>query len=201
MKIMPGKPALLILLVLCLFPLKGFSAQTYNIDFSDVDLKQVIELVSEITGKNFLVDERVQGRVTVIGPKSLTGPEIYQVFLSVLQAKGFAVVPSGKINKIIPVANIPTSGVEIKVGEVKDFSYLDHYVTHIIPVKYTGAEDLKNLLTPLIPKTDSIISYGPTNLLIVTTTESVFTRLGEIINLVDVPGLSLIHISEPTRPY
>jgi len=188
MKIMPGKLALLFLLVLCLFPRSGFSAQTYNIDFSDVDLKQVIELVSEITGKNFLVDERVQGRVTVIGPKSLTGPEIYQVFLSVLQAKGFAVVPSGKINKIIPVANIPTSGVEIKVGEVKDFSYLDHYVTHIIPVKYTGAEDLKNLLTPLIPKTDSIISYGPTNLLILTTTESVFSRLSEIINLVDVPG-------------
>jgi len=177
-----------LLLAVCLLPQRASGAQAYNIDFSDVDIKQVIETVSEITGKNFLVDDRVQGRVTIIGPKSLTEPELYQVFLSVLQVKGFAVVPSGKINKIVPVASITTSGVEIRVEEGLTRSVMDYYVTHVIPVKYTDADDLKTLLTPLLPKTDSLTSYGPTNLLIVTTTESLFSRLSEIITLVDVPG-------------
>jgi general secretion pathway protein D len=76
----------------------------------------------------------------------------------------------------------------MKVGSAEEKSDLESYATYVIPVQYTEAEDLKNLLTPLLPKTDSITSYGPTNLLIVTTTESLLSRLNRIIAMVDVPG-------------
>ena len=173
---------------LFLAPVKVYAAQAYNVDFNDVEIRKVIETVSEITGKNFLVDDRVQGKVTVIGPKSLTSSELYQVFLSILNVKGFAVVPSGKINKVIPLANIAGYGVQMKVGKSEGIAGIDAYVTQIIPVEYTEAEELKNLLAPLIPKTDNITSYGPTNLLIVTTTESLLARINQIISMVDVPG-------------
>jgi general secretion pathway protein D len=164
------------------------AARTYNIDFNDVDIRKMIETVSEITGKNFLVDDRVQGRVTVIGPKSLTSAEVYQVFLSMLQVKGYTVVPAGKINKIVPVANITSHGLNMKVGRSEAASNMDRYVTQIIPIEYSGAEEIKNLLAPLLPKTDSITAYAPTNLLIVTTTESVLSNLSRIISVVDVEG-------------
>ena len=164
------------------------AAKSYNIDFNDVEIRKVIETVSEITGRNFLVDDRVQGKVTVIGPKSLTAAEIYQVFLSILQVKGFALVPSGKINKIVPAANISSYGIQMRVGSAEGASHTDAYLTQVIPVQYTEAEALKNLLAPLIPKTDSISAYPPTNLLIVTTTESLLNRLGQVISMVDVPG-------------
>ena len=173
---------------LLLAPVKAYAAQTYNVDFNDVELRKVIETVSEITGKNFLIDDRVQGKVTVIGPKSLTAGELYQVFLSILNVKGFAVVPSGKINKVVPSANIAGYGVQMKVGKSEGIAGIDAYVTQIIPVEYTEAEELKILLAPLIPKTDNITSYGPTNLLIVTTTESLLARISQIISMVDVPG-------------
>jgi general secretion pathway protein D len=173
---------------LLLAPVKAYAAKTYNVDFNNVELRKVIETVSEITGKNFLVDDRVQGKVTVIGPKSLTAGELYQVFLSILNVKGFAVVPSGKINKVVPSANIAGYGVQMKVGKSEGIAGIDAYVTQIIPVEYTEAEDLKTLLAPLIPKTDNITSYGPTNLLIVTTTESLLARMNQIISMVDVPG-------------
>lgn len=183
------KPGLLFL-AFCLVTasVTAYAAKTYNIDLNDVEIRKVIETVSEITGKNFLVDDRVQGKVTVIGPKSLTAGEIYQVFLSILQVKGFALVPAGKIIKIVPAANIASYGVRIKVGKSEGIAGIDAYVTQIIPVEYTQAGDLKNLLTPLIPKTDNITSYGPTNLLIVTTTESLLARINKIISMVDVPG-------------
>ncbi len=171
-----------------LLPTRTYAAETYNIDFNDVDIRKVIETVSEITGKNFLIDDRVQGKVTVIGPKSLTAGELYQVFLSILNVKGFAVVPSGKINKVVPSANIAGYGVQMKVGKSEGIAGIDAYVTQIIPVEYTEAEELKNLLAPLIPKTDNITAYGPTNLLIVTTTESLLSRINQIISMVDVPG-------------
>jgi len=173
---------------LLLAPAKVYGAKIYNVDFNDVEIRKVIETVSEITGKNFLVDDRVQGKVTVIGPKSLTEGELYQVFLSILNVKGFAVVPSGKINKVVPSANIAGYGVQMKVGKSEGIAGIDAYVTQIIPIEYTQADDLKNLLAPLIPKTDNITSYGPTNLLIVTTTESLLARINQIISMVDVPG-------------
>jgi general secretion pathway protein D len=174
--------------VLSLCPTRTEAAKSYNIDFNDVDIRQVIETVSEVTGRNFLVDDRVQGKVTVIGPKSLTAAEIYQVFLSILQVKGFAMVPSGKINKIVPAANIASYGIQMKVGRAEGVYGTDAYVTQVIPVQYTEAEALKNLLAPLIPKTDSITAYPPTNLLIVTTTESLLNRVSQVIAMVDVPG-------------
>lgn len=174
---------------LLLLPVRGHTAaKNYNVDFNDVEIRKVIETVSEITGKNFLVDDRVQGKVTVIGPRSLTAGELYQVFLSILNVKGFAVVPSGKINKVVPSSNIAGYGVQMKVGKPKGIAGIDAYVTQIIPVEYSDAEGLKNLLTPLIPKTDNITSYRPTNLLIVTTTESLLARINQIISMVDVPG-------------
>jgi general secretion pathway protein D len=179
-----------VFLALCLLlaPVKVYAAETYNVDFNDVEIRKVIETVSEITGKNFLVDDRVQGKVTVIGPRSLTKGELYQVFLSILNVKGFAVVPSGKINKVVPSANIAGYGVQMKVGKSEGIAGIDAYVTQIIPVEYTEAADLKILLAPLIPKTDNITSYDPTNLLIVTTTESLLARINQIISMVDVPG-------------
>jgi len=74
------------------------------------------------------------------------------------------------------------------VGSADGVSHTDAYLTQVIPVQYTEAEALKNLLAPLIPKTDSIVAYPPTNLLIVTTTESLLNRLGQVISMVDVPG-------------
>jgi len=164
------------------------AATKYNIDFNDVDIRKVIETVSEITGRNFLIDDRVQGRVTVIGPKSLTADEVYQVFLSILQVKGFATVPAGKIYKIVPAANMGSQGLDMKVGPAKGVRKTDRYITQVIPIEYTNAEELRNLLQPLLPKTDSITAYGPTNLLIITTTESMLSRLGRIISLVDISG-------------
>ncbi len=181
-------PAILLTVILMAIPMKALAASAYKIDFNDVDIRKVIETVSEITGKNFLIDDRVQGRVTMVGPKSLTADEIYQVFLSILRVKGYALVPAGKINKIVPAANVASYNMDTEVGATAKKKVGDQYITQVIHVQYTNADDLRNLLAPLIPKSDSITAYGPTNLLIITTTESLLSRLGQIISVVDVAG-------------
>ncbi|NIP75972.1 MAG: type II secretion system protein GspD, partial [Xanthomonadales bacterium] len=69
--------------------------------------------VAERTGKNFVVDPRVKGKITIISGKPLDKNEIYQVFLSVMQVHGFAAVPSGELIKIMPDVNAKQTGLDV----------------------------------------------------------------------------------------
>lgn len=68
----------------------------------NADIRAVIAEVSRITGKNFVIDPRVQGKVSIVSSTPLSSRELYQVFLSVLQVSGYAAIPNGEIIKIIP---------------------------------------------------------------------------------------------------
>ena len=81
------------------------SAGQITLDFRDVELTDLVQTISELTGRNFLYDDTVKGKVTIISPESMTLDEAYQLFLSVLYVKGYTTVPSGKVNKIVPIKN------------------------------------------------------------------------------------------------
>jgi general secretion pathway protein D len=92
---------LLTLLLPGIGPQAGGTA-TIHLNFQDTDIREVITLMSEITGKNFLVDEQVRGKVTMVAPKPMSVEEAYQVFLSMLEMQGYTAVLQGPIIKIIP---------------------------------------------------------------------------------------------------
>jgi general secretion pathway protein D len=76
-------------------------------NFRDVDILQMITLMSELTGKNFLVDDKVRGKVTLIAPQPVTRAEAYEIFIAALAMQGFTVVPQGPIHKIMPAQEAP----------------------------------------------------------------------------------------------
>ena len=82
--------------------LPALHAQTVNFEFDNADLRTVIKAVAEFTGKNFLVDPNVKGKVTVVAPEPLTREEAYKTFLSVLEVHGYMAVESGGVIKIVP---------------------------------------------------------------------------------------------------
>ena len=82
---------------------------TIHLNFRNVDILQVITLMSELTGKNFLVDDKVRGKVTLIAPQPVTRAEAYQIFLAALAMQGFTVVSQGPINKILPLRDAKTA--------------------------------------------------------------------------------------------
>ncbi len=154
------------------------------IDFRDVELTDLIQTISEMTGKNFIYDDTVKGKVSIISPDRMSPDEAYEAFLSVLSVKGFTIVPSGRTNKIVPIrlakeSNLP-SGVRVPSGE--------QYVTQLIRMKYVDANDLANsVLRELVPKTSHVAAYGPSNTLIITDNAANIERLVQIIRQLDVP--------------
>ena len=82
-------------------------AQSFTLNLQDADIETLITTVSEVTGRNFIVDPRVQGKVTVISARPLRDNEVYQVFLSVLNVHGYVAVQAGNVTKILPEAPEP----------------------------------------------------------------------------------------------
>ncbi len=158
-----------------------------TMNFRGVDIRVLINFISELTGKNFLIDPSVRGNVTILSPEKVTVDEAYRVFLSVLEVNGYTTVKAGKIIKVIPAADAKSKGVETRPGK-RLLSTKDKVVTQLLPLKYADAGELAKLLRPFIPKTGLLISYADTNTLIIIDVLSNIDRLVRIINELDIPG-------------
>ena len=170
--------------------LSGVSAPNNKIqlNFRDVEILNVINLMSELTGKNFLIDGNVRGKVTLIAPEPVTIDEAYDVFLSILEIQGFTVVPQGPVIKVIPSADIKDSPIPTTTDNegALPSTGSDAFVTQLIPLKFADANQIRGLVSPLVSKESSLLSYPPTNTLIVTETSSNIARLKTIITALDV---------------
>jgi len=158
---------------------------TFN--FVDVDISSVVKFISEVTGKNFVFDDKVKGSITIIAPSKLSVDEAFSLFTSVLELKGFTVVPSGKVYKIVPLSQATQSGTEI-IKEGKG-PLSDTYVTRLIQLKSISSANAMNFLQPLISKDGHISSFGPGNMLIVIDSETNIGKVLEILEAIDKPGV------------
>ncbi len=166
-------------------PAGGGAQRFVTIDFNDVDINLFIKYISELTGKNFIVDREVKGKVTIISPSRISEEDAYRVFESVLEVYGFAAIPSGSVTKIVPAVQARSKNVAtFREGGT---STEDKVITRIIPLQHVGAEEVKTLLTPLVSKTSVLISHAGSGMLIITDYASNLSRLLEIIKAVDVP--------------
>jgi general secretion pathway protein D len=155
--------------------------EKFNLDFKDIELPALVQVISEVTGRNFVYDETVKGSVTVSSPLELSRGEAYNLFLTVLGVKGFTVVPSGKIHKIVPIRDAKES--TLPVG---GWGGGEQYVTRMIPLRNADATLMATtVLPPLLPKTSHIAAFAPANALLITDSAANIERLAGIIGELD----------------
>ena len=167
---------------------KNQSQQFVSIDFNNVDINVFIKFMSELTGTNFIVDQRVKGKVTIISPSKISLTEAYKVFESVLEVHGFTTVKSGEVTKIIPSPDARSKNVETRLREEARETD-DKIVTQLIPLKYADVTEIKRLFTPMVSKGSVILAYAPTNMLIITDVHSNIQRLMKILKTIDITGV------------
>ncbi len=162
--------------------------QFISIDFNNVDINVFIKFMSELTGTNFVVDQRVKGKVTIISPSKISLKEAYAVFESVLEVHGYTTVQSGQVVKIIPSPDARSKSIETKLRE-ESTTPRDQVVTQLIPLTYADPVAIKRLFTPMVSKSSVILAYSPTNTLIITDVYSNIRRLIKILKEIDVTGI------------
>ena len=181
--------ALLVVLVLSSGPVAAQTAPAsgdseISLDFNDVDIRTFVKYMSEVTGRNFIIDNRVKGKVTVVSPEKVDREKAWDVFESVLEVHGYGAVVTGNVVKVVTLPEARTKAVKMAIGEVPETS--DQMMTRLIPLQFADPKELKRLLAPLVSKTSSILAYPASNMLIVTDISSNIDRLLEIVKAIDV---------------
>jgi general secretion pathway protein D len=148
--------------------------------------------VSEVTGKNFIIDPRVNAKVTMLSSTPMSADAFYQAFLSVLQVYGYVAVPAGKVIKIVPntdARQLPSLDLPANVSSTSD-----EMVTQIITMKNVSAAQLVPLLRPLIPQSGHLAAYPNGNMLIISDRASNVARIMRIIERMDESGEEPIEV-------
>ncbi len=168
-------------------PPKAEARGKITMDFHDADITMFIKFISELIGKNIVIDKAVRGNITIMSPTAVSVEEAYKIFESVLDVQGFAAVRAGEIIKVVPAVQAHSMDVETRFAQSGDHD--DRMVTQVIPLQYANPEELKKVFSPLVSKSSIIVSYAPTNTLIVTDVLSNINRLLDIVKIIDAPGL------------
>jgi len=158
-------------------------ARSLTLNFKGADIRAFIEFVADFSGKNFLVDNRVKGKVTIISPSSVSEDEAYAIFLSVLEVNGYTAVQSGSVTKIVPRAEGKQKPLPV-VSETRGKAG-DEMVTEVIRLRYADASQLMAILRPLIPPNSNLAVYARGNMLLMTDSAANIRRIRAVVKLLD----------------
>lgn len=182
---------LLITLILCLFITNSIAAEPpatnekpsrlWNLQ--DADILSIINEVSVETGKNFVVDPRVSGKISLISSKPIKPNEVYNLFLSVLELLGYSAIPSGNVVKIVP--NMESPELSTRVASKQSPGKGDEVVVRVIPLQNVNASQVIPIVRPLLPQWSNVSAYTPGNVLIILGRAANLKRIDEIIRDID----------------
>lgn len=167
-----------------------------TLNLKAANLKQVAQMVSAITGKNFIVDPRAQGRVTVISSKPISASALFSVFQSVLQVHGLAAMPAGhNVWKIVPsVEGRQMPGTVSGTGTAPSG---DAMVTNVIQLKNVQVAQLVPALRPLMSSNAQLAAYPPSNMLIISGRAANVHRIVRLAHRLDQPltgDVEILHL-------
>jgi len=165
---------------------ENFPETIDSFDFPNADIQDIVKAISELTGKNFIIDQGVRGKITIIAPSKITVAEAYKAFLSALAINGYAVVPSGNFLKIRSARNAQRDSIETYSGAY--FPNSDQMITRIIHLKHISADLVNRDLRILTSKDGEMSIYAPTNSIIISDYGANIERVMKIISQLDVPG-------------
>lgn len=162
-----------------------------TLNFRDMDINALIEAVSKVTGKNFIVDPRVKARVTVISAQPMSPQKLYDVFLSILQVNGFAAVTVGNIIKIVPEINARSDAQPVNPTSATGS---DQMVTEVVRLRYVPAAPLLTVLRQIMPQQAALSVYPDANSLVITDRAGNIDRLKKILAQVDQPAVGDVEV-------
>lgn len=174
-----------IVMMLCLVYSPLSIAANFELDMRDVEIREFIDTIAQLTGKTIVVDQRVQGRVDIRSHRKLSEKELYEVFLVQLGVNGYAVVDLGDgLTKVIPAQAAKAEGVEVSYSGQAQSS--ERIITRVVQVTNVDATKLIPVLQPLIDsQTGTVAPFAESNILLITDRESNVKRLLDIIQRVD----------------
>jgi general secretion pathway protein D len=174
--------ALAVATALTVAPLSAQTPAPGTLNLRNADISALIDLVAQLTGRNFIVDPRVSGTVTVVAPTAVTQEEIYEIFLNVLEINRFAVVEGAGADRIVPLQIARELPPPAEAGRAGGFE------TRAIRVEHIDLGEAVELIRPLLPAEASVSTQPSGRLLIISDRAANIERIERLLRRVDQPG-------------
>lgn len=158
------------------------SGPSTMLNFVDADLKGVVRALARFTGRNFVVDPRVAGQLTLVSEVPVDAETAYSMLLGALRMQGFAVVNVNGVNRVVPEADAKTQGMAVSDGSQPNSGEL---ITRVFPLRYENAANMLPMLRPMITPNNVINAYPGNNTLVVTDYADNVQRIARVIAEVD----------------
>ncbi|HMO04355.1 MAG TPA: type II secretion system secretin GspD [Kiritimatiellia bacterium] len=164
------------------------NSQSVNFSFDQADLRLIIKIVGEMTGRRFVIDERVKGAITVVTPQNVPIEDVYPLLLSILESSGYTVIEKPEGAYVVPLPEGAPSAGRVLVGDEQGAGL----VTKVYRINHISAIELAKLLEPMVRggKNGAVSAFGATNHLIMTDTDEALRQLEKLIRDLDQPGSS-----------
>lgn len=163
---------------------EGSKETVTDFNFPDADIMDIAKTLGRLTGKNFILDKDVKGKITIISNSPITVGDAWKAFLTSLDINGFALIPSGKYIRIARQRDARDKQAKIYAGDYSPDS--DALITRIFSLKYISSEEVARTFRSIMPPNARIIPYEQTNTLIVTDTGANITKLAKLLDLLDI---------------
>lgn len=178
-------------------PSAGSNSDEIAINFEAVDLMSLVRYMSQETGRGFIINQPLQGEVTIISPVTLSKDEALAMLESILQVRGYTAVASGKMYKIVSLSDAKVAGTETRTsGELGSLSDDDTLITQIIPLERTSVEEASKILQTLLPRDASMLLFPPSNTIVLTGRSVNIKRAMEVLLELEKgllkPGLDIV---------
>jgi general secretion pathway protein D len=157
-----------------------------DFNFPDADIMDIAKTLGRLTGKNFIFDKDVKGRISIISNSPITVGDAWKAFLTALDMNGFALIPSGKYIRIARQRDARDKQLKTYTGDYSPDT--DALITRVFPLKYIDAEEVARTFRSFMPANSRIIPYEQTNTVIVTDTGSNIAKLNKMLEILDVEG-------------
>ena len=165
----------------------NFPDKIKSFDYPNAEISDIVKVMSQLTGLNFIVDPKVSGKVSIIAPSEITVAEAFQAFLSALAIRGFTIVRSGAFWKVVSTDSANNSSTQVYKGAY--FPDADQLITKVIKVKHTSVKTLENNIKPFLSKNSKHMFYAEANTIVLTDYGSNIEKITQIIEALDVPNV------------
>jgi len=153
-----------------------------SLDLRDADLKSFVQIVAEATGRNYILDPRVTGSVTVVAPGQMSADAVYEIFLNVLELNRLTIVEGAEADRIVPISlarELSSNGANAELG--------GGFETRAIEVRNVPLQEIVEVVRPLLPQ-EAVISAVPgSGLLILSDRRENHRRIEALVKQLDQP--------------
>lgn len=163
--------------------------ESVYLNFVNVEIEQAVRAIGQFTGRQFVIDPRVKGTLTLVTERPVSRQQAYEQLLSALRLQGFTIVegPPGGVSRVLPEPDAKLQGSRVIAPEQSP-PRGDQIVTQVFELQYESATNMVPVLRPLIAPNNTIAPFASNNSLVITDYADNLRRLRDIIASLDRPG-------------